>query len=90
MYFSVELHLRTHLRPLVCLRVVSFDGTEIYLSVIPADGKETVPKETNANRVSADAHRGDSCPHVCLRVIPAKREREGDKEAEAPLKTASR
>lgn len=71
--FQVESCRRTHLRPLVGLRVVSFNGAQIHLSVITADGKETVPKETNANRVPADAHWGDRCPRVCLRVVPARR-----------------
>lgn len=86
-YFCVE-YLCTHLRPLVCLRVISFNGTEIHLSVITANGKETVPKETNANCVSADAHWGDGCPHICLWVIPACRQHPRvcrEKEAEACL-----
>lgn len=62
-----------YLLPLVCLRVVSLHGVEIHLPVIPAHGVEAVAKETNTHSVSADAHGGDSRPHVRLRVVPANK-----------------
>lgn len=86
--FCVAWRLCTHLRPLIGLRVVSFHSAEIHLTVIAANSKETVTKETNANRVPADAHRGDSCPHICLRVVPAYTQHTrvcGQKEAEVSL-----
>lgn len=63
-----------YLRPLVCLRVVSLHSVEIHLSVIPAHSVEAVPKETNTYSVSADAHGGDSRPHICLRVVSANKQ----------------
>lgn len=60
-----------YLWPLVGLRVVGFHSIEIHLSIIPAHSIETVAEETNANSISAEAHRGYSCPHVCLRVVSA-------------------
>lgn len=77
-----RIKLRADLRPLICLRVVSFNDTEIHLSVITAHGKQTVSKEANTNCIPADAHWGHSCPHICLRVIPADRQ---DKENEHAL-----
>lgn len=62
-----------YLLPLVCLRVVSLHGVEIHLPVIPSHGVEAVAKETNTHSVSADAHGGDSRPHVRLRVVPANK-----------------
>lgn len=69
-----RIKLCADLCPLICLRVVSFNDTKIHLSVITAHGKQTVSKETNTNCIPADAHWGHSCPHICLRVIPADRQ----------------
>lgn len=77
-----RIKLHADLRPLICLRVVSFNDAEIHLSIITTHGKQTVSKETNTNCIPADAHWGHSCPHICLRVIPADRQ---DKENEHAL-----
>ena len=60
-----------YLCPLVGQRVVGLHSVEVDLPVVPAHSVEAVTEETDADRVSADAHGSDGRPHVCLRVVPA-------------------